>query len=34
MLASEETLYDVKFFPYPAVDDDQVFAVAGERDVS
>ncbi|KAK5111510.1 hypothetical protein LTR85_011858 [Meristemomyces frigidus] len=26
-------LFDVKFYPFPTVDDDQIFAVAGEHDI-
>lgn len=33
MKDSEQTLFDVQFYPYPTVDGDQIFAVAGERDV-
>lgn len=27
------SLFDAKFYPYPTVDDDQIFAAAGERDI-
>ncbi|KAK5138212.1 hypothetical protein LTR08_004908 [Meristemomyces frigidus] len=32
-LADGQSLYDIKFYPYPTIDDDQLFAVAGERDI-
>ena len=28
-----QSLYDVKFYPYPTADDDQIFAVVGVKDV-
>ena len=31
--ATTDTLYDVKFYPYATADNDQIFAVTGERDV-
>ena len=31
--ADMSRLYDVKFYPYPTVDNDQIFAVAGKEDV-
>ncbi|SMQ50974.1 unnamed protein product [Zymoseptoria tritici ST99CH_3D7] len=31
-LATDSTAYDVKFYPFGAVDDDQIFAVVAERD--
>lgn len=29
----DDNLYDVKFYPYATLDDDQIFAVTGERDL-
>lgn len=33
MKDAEQSLFDVQFYPYSTVDGDQIFAVAGERDV-
>lgn len=32
--ALDSQLFDVKFYPYPTPDGDQIFAVAGGKDVS
>lgn len=30
---ADGALFDVKFYPYPTVDGDQIFAAAGEREI-
>ncbi|KAH9824479.1 polycomb protein esc-like [Teratosphaeria destructans] len=32
-LVEEQTLYDVQFYPFTTLDDEQIFAVAGQRDI-
>ena len=30
---AEQTLFDVRFYPFPTVDNEQIFAAVGEREV-